>query len=107
MDPRAFRARYGKSASFRERREIFRDVALRARAAGTLCFDLGCGPGVLSAAFVELGVEVIGVDSSPAMIAEAGATVPGALFVEADARGVLEGETRRPALIVCSTMPEY
>ena len=49
--------------------------------------DVGCGPGnstaLLTARFPE--AEVLGVDSSPAMLAEARKAVPHARFAEADA----------------------
>jgi trans-aconitate 2-methyltransferase len=49
--------------------------------------DVGCGPGnstaLLLARFPD--AEVLGIDSSPAMIAEARRTAPTARFVEADA----------------------
>jgi trans-aconitate 2-methyltransferase len=50
--------------------------------------DLGCGPGNLTALLAERwpGADVLGVDSSPEMVAKATATVPGLRFVEGDVR---------------------
>lgn len=47
--------------------------------------DLCCGHGNVSAALVEAGARVTGLDFSPAMLAIAQAAVPGALFVNGDA----------------------
>ena len=49
--------------------------------------DVGCGPGNSTALLVArfAGAEILGIDSSPAMIAEARRAVPKARFVEADA----------------------
>jgi trans-aconitate 2-methyltransferase len=55
--------------------------------------DVGCGPGnsteLLLARFP--GADILGIDSSPAMIAEARQSVPDARFVEADASAWLPG----------------
>ena len=50
-------------------------------------FDLGCGPGNSTELLVERwpGAEVVGLDSSPAMLAEARQRLPGASFELADA----------------------
>ncbi len=49
--------------------------------------DMGCGPGNSTELLVERfpGAEVIGLDSSPGMLAEATRRVPGARFASADA----------------------
>jgi SAM-dependent methyltransferase len=50
--------------------------------------DLGCGCGVpATAALVDHGLDVVGVDFSPVQIARARRLVPGASFVEADLAG--------------------
>lgn len=48
--------------------------------------DLGCGTGHLSARIAESGAEVVGVDVSGEMIAQARETYPDCEFVQADAR---------------------
>jgi trans-aconitate 2-methyltransferase len=49
--------------------------------------DVGCGPGNSTALLLARfpGAEILGIDSSPAMIAEARQSIPGATFLEADA----------------------
>ncbi len=58
-------------------RELLARVVAAAR--GTIC-DLGCGPGHVAAFLHALGADVVGIDLSPAMIAEARARVRGVEF---------------------------
>lgn len=44
--------------------------------------DLGCGPGRVTAHLQELGLDVTGIDLSPAMVAVARATHPGIRFAQ-------------------------
>jgi SAM-dependent methyltransferase len=55
--------------------------------------DLGCGPGHVAAWLAERGVTAVGVDLSPAMVAEARRRVPGVAFSVGDLRAldVLDG----------------
>jgi trans-aconitate methyltransferase len=53
---------------------------------GERVIDLGCGTGHLTAQIAERGAEVIGVDASPEMIAEARRTHPGVRFEIGDGR---------------------
>lgn len=59
------------------------------RALGTLTgkrvADIGSGTGFFSAAFHKAGADVIGVDASPALVAAARKSVPGARFETGDA----------------------
>ena len=48
--------------------------------------DVGCGTGTLAARLIEQGVDVVGVDLSPEMIAHARATVPRGRFLARDAQ---------------------
>jgi SAM-dependent methyltransferase len=50
--------------------------------------DLGCGTGGHAAVLAPRGVAVVGVDRAPAMLRQARTKVPGATFVEGDARAV-------------------
>jgi len=54
--------------------------------------DLGCGTGVFSAAIAERGAQVLGIDGSPEMIAQAAATYPQLSFVVADAHDFTTSE---------------
>jgi trans-aconitate 2-methyltransferase len=49
--------------------------------------DVGCGPGNSTALLVARypGAEIVGIDSSPAMLEEARRVLPDGLFIEADA----------------------
>ncbi len=66
-----------------------------------LVVDLGCGPGNLTARLAERwpGAEVIGVDSSPSMLADARRDHPELTWVEAD---LATYEPPRPADVVFS-----
>ncbi len=52
---------------------------------GERILDLGCGPGNLTQKIAERGAEVVGVDSSPAMIGQARQNYPHVHFILADA----------------------
>jgi SAM-dependent methyltransferase len=52
----------------------------RARLRSGLVVDLGCGSGILAGELLAAGYDVLGVDSSPAMIELARATAPDATF---------------------------
>lgn len=60
-------------------------VELLAPQPGERILDLGCGTGQLTAQIAESGAEVVGLDSSPAMIEEARRLHPQLEFKEADA----------------------
>jgi SAM-dependent methyltransferase len=63
-------------------RELLSRFALQARPGPV--WDVGCGPGHVSAFLAERGVEVVGVDLSPAMIVQARALHPALSFQEGD-----------------------
>jgi len=60
-------------------RALLDRFADRVRAVGPAC-DLGCGPGQVARYLHERGVEVIGVDLSPGMVAQAQWLNPGIAF---------------------------
>jgi ubiquinone/menaquinone biosynthesis C-methylase UbiE len=65
-------------------RALLERFAADVRGAGTV-YDLGCGPGGQTTAFVHaLGVEVRGMDLSPAGVAEAGRRHPEIVFETGD-----------------------
>ena len=55
-------------------------MGLLAPQAGERILDAGCGTGQLTAEIARAGAEVIGIDSSPAMIEQARGNVPGVRF---------------------------
>src|ERR1700733_2407871 len=61
-------------------------VELLAPAAGERILDLGCGTGHLTAELVRRGAEVVGIDHSSVMVAQARTNYPELTFLEADAR---------------------
>lgn len=61
-------------------------VEVLAPQAGERVLDLGCGTGQLSAQIAAAGAEVVGMDRSAEMIAEARAQFPSLSFVVGDAR---------------------
>jgi len=61
-------------------------IELLAPQAGERIVDLGCGTGQLTAQIAAVGAEVIGIDSSPAMIETATRNYPELCFQHADAR---------------------
>ena len=66
--------------------EFGRDLlAMLAPKPGERILDVGCGTGQLTAEITAAGASVMGVDRSPAMIAQARANAPGAEFVTRDA----------------------
>ena len=65
-------------------RALLERFAAQVRGAGPV-YDLGCGPGGQTTAFLHaLGVEVRGMDLSPAAVAEAGRRHPGIAFEVGD-----------------------
>lgn len=54
-----------------DRGNLFAQAVKRVVATGGVVLDYGCGPGRLSRLFVEQGFQVLGVDQSAGMIAEA------------------------------------
>jgi len=60
-------------------RELLDRFAERVRDLGPVC-DLGCGPGQIARHLHERGLEVLGIDLSPAMVAQARRLNPGLRF---------------------------
>jgi len=81
-------AAYSRTASFVSQLPGDDLLALLAPVAGERILDVGSGTGTLAARLTALGAEVVGVDASPAMVAEARRTVPGARFLVKDAQNL-------------------
>jgi ubiquinone/menaquinone biosynthesis C-methylase UbiE len=56
--------------------------------------DLCCGQGNVSAALLDRGCEVVGIDFSPAMLAFARERAPKGTFIEADAQNIPFGDAQ-------------
>jgi trans-aconitate 2-methyltransferase len=74
QDKHAFVWRYGQDL-----------IGLLAPQPGERILDVGCGPGQLTAQIAAAGAEVTGIDSSPAMLAEARKNYPDLRFEPMDA----------------------
>src|SRR5579883_807197 len=70
--------------------------------AGRLALDLGCGPGLVAGALARRGWQVVGVDFSAPMLAEARRTGVGAGWVQARAEA-LPLRAGAVALVTCGT----
>jgi SAM-dependent methyltransferase len=68
-------------------RQLLDRFAARVQAIGPAC-DMGCGPGHVARYLKERGVEVIGVDLSPAMVDLARQLNPGIEFRQGDMRSL-------------------
>ena len=64
-------------------RQLLDDFSARVRDAGTVC-DLGCGPGHVARYLKDRGVDVFGLDLSPAMVAAAAGLCPEICFRQGD-----------------------
>jgi SAM-dependent methyltransferase len=64
-------------------RRLLDRFAEQTRDAGPVC-ELGCGPGHIARYLHDRGVDVVGVDLSPAMVQEARRLHPGMVFREGD-----------------------
>jgi SAM-dependent methyltransferase len=64
-------------------RELLDRFAERVRGVGPVC-DMGCGPGQVARYLHERGIEVCGIDLSPAMVERARQLTPGVEFRQGD-----------------------
>ncbi|GIX10751.1 MAG: methyltransferase [Elioraea sp.] len=80
-------------------RARLRDLAARVAGRG-LIGDIGCGPGHVTAFLAACGADAIGLDLSPAMIAEARARHPGCRFAVADLHALGAAPGRFAALVL-------
>jgi SAM-dependent methyltransferase len=64
-------------------RELLERFAARVRDAGPVC-DMGCGPGHVARYLCALGVQVCGIDLSPALVERASRLNPGIMFQQGD-----------------------
>jgi SAM-dependent methyltransferase len=77
------------------RHECEQIVALLGLAPGARILDAGCGFGRTVGVFAELGFDAVGVDISPAVIAEAGQRNPGPTYLVHDLTEPLPDEVER------------
>ena len=109
---------YSTKATFRDRTMIFvKEGEELLRTAGRqprpLCWDLGCGPGLIALALADAGFRVVGVDSSPRMIeraTQARDAVARSSAVEFrcdDIHNFLSSSPEQPLMVICSSVLEY
>jgi SAM-dependent methyltransferase len=77
---------YVRTASFVSRLPGADLLALLGPAAGERILDIGSGTGELAGRIAAAGAEVVGIDASPAMVAEARRAIPEARFFVRDAQ---------------------
>ena len=84
-----------------------RDLIAKLARAPKLAYDLGCGPGASTAELVKRfpEAEVVGVDSSPRMLAAARRRLPKIVFEEADIERWIPD--RRPDLIFADSALQW
>jgi SAM-dependent methyltransferase len=80
-------------------RARLRDLAARVGQAGVIG-DIGCGPGHVTAFLAECGADVMGLDLSPVMIAQARARHPACRFEVADMQALGAAPCRFAALVL-------
>jgi SAM-dependent methyltransferase len=110
---------YSTEATFRDRAIMFvkegEELLRRVGRNGPrpLCWDLGCGPGLIALALADAGFRVVGVDNSPRMIERAGQTRDAAgqstavEFVCDDIHNFLSSCDGHSLMVVCSSVLEY
>jgi SAM-dependent methyltransferase/GNAT superfamily N-acetyltransferase len=79
-------------------REWLERFAERTRGAGRVC-DLGCGPGHVARFLHDRGVDVFGVDLSPAMVTEARRLHPPIAFREGDMMALDEADASLAGIV--------
>jgi SAM-dependent methyltransferase len=110
---------YSTEATFRDRAIMFvkegEELLRRVGRNGPrpLCWDLGCGPGLIALALADAGFRVVGVDNSRRMIERAeqardtsGRSNP-VRFVCDDLDNFVLSSVERPVMVVCSSVLEY
>jgi ubiquinone/menaquinone biosynthesis C-methylase UbiE len=78
---------YGELAGKPFDREMLDRMIEKVGGIGTIC-DLGCGPGQIARYLKDRGADVMGIDLSPGMIAEARRLNPDIDFVQGDMRAL-------------------
>ncbi len=64
-----FHASYAADANRRERLEVWGQFIDRFLAGASFAYDLGCGSGILACDLARRGIETVGVDGAPGMLA--------------------------------------
>ena len=110
----SFRSSYEQARDFRARFALWSTLIAKYRdqLGAEVCFDLGCGPGVLAFYTASLGLRVTGVDLSAEMIAACNAekarlNLPQVNFVQAALPLPATFPQAEADLILCSSVLEY
>jgi SAM-dependent methyltransferase len=64
-----FHSSYQKDANRHERVRVFDDFLNRYAAGASFAYDMGCGSGVLACELAGRGIETVGIDGAPGMLA--------------------------------------
>jgi ubiquinone/menaquinone biosynthesis C-methylase UbiE len=93
VDPAAYDAWYGtRLGAATHRLELSAIATLAAPRRGERALDAGCGTGIYSAWLTNEGLEVVGLDRDPEMLAAAGARAPRAELIQGDITDVPFGD---------------
>jgi 2-polyprenyl-3-methyl-5-hydroxy-6-metoxy-1,4-benzoquinol methylase len=112
-------AKYSANAQFAERYLVIQDLIARHcpdPKAGQTCFDIGCGPGIMTARIAAMGFNVVGVDFSREMLKQARARATEAKvsrntsWIQSSVpldNSLIAPYRERIDLIICSSVLEY
>jgi SAM-dependent methyltransferase len=107
-----FHASYSADANRQERLQVWRRFIDRFLSRATFAYDLGCGSGILACELARRGIETVGVDGAPGMLAIARRSAMDeglgrAQFVEATLPIALPERWKTADAVISSSALEY
>ena len=107
-----FHASYRRDANRLERVRVWKHLLDRYAPGAALAYDVGCGSGVLACEIARRGIETIGIDGAPGMLALAERTARqsglSALSFQEHRLPISDTTNFRAAdLVICSSVIEY